>query len=139
MESLFDAIADGENVLPPHTPVLNYIDAPPSVKQDRVFKRCYDMNPRVIANDKWLYVNELHVVLGRVIEKTRQKIVLDNGKVVHIYNDVIVRGKYNKRSLHGMRMELKDAYWRYRCFTSVIVDLKIVTKRGMSVSMWLKK
>ena len=110
MESLFNAMANGENALPPHTPVLNYMNAPPPVHQNRALKRRYDVNPRIIANDKWLYVKDLDVVVGRVITKTRQKIVLDDGSVVRIKNDVIVRGKYNKRSLYGMHVELKDVY-----------------------------
>lgn len=39
------------------------MNAPPPVNQKRALKRRYDVNPHVIANDKWLYVKELEVVV----------------------------------------------------------------------------
>jgi hypothetical protein len=91
-----------------YTPVLRVIQKPPPLKKKCIVKQPNRCSPRKLSKDKWLYVEELEVVIGRISFQSKNKLMLDNGQVLTVNRNVIRHGWYDKRSLCNMHFELRE-------------------------------
>lgn len=110
MLARFDAAATQQRS-PLHTPVLNRVSEAPPVHRKLSFMKSSDRGaPRTLAQDKWFYVEDLNLTLGRVVEQTGYKVRLDNDDIFVIEGHVIRRGRYARRSLSGMVFAITDMH-----------------------------
>lgn len=69
---------------------------------------------RNIMDDKWLHDTTDDYQLGRVIrvhdlDNDRSEITTNKGSIIATAGMIVIRGKSNKRSIHGHILEIRDA------------------------------